>query len=112
MSQQWPPAQPDDRAGGSAGQPDEQGTMIGPIAGQPTAGRTGGERLCPSCEQPLDPDSLFCQACGAQVGAPAAPVVEEEKTQPWWILVAVGWLILAAGALFFLYSQAILVGSR
>jgi hypothetical protein len=35
----------------------------------------------------------------------------DEKPRPVWFAVAVGWLILSVLALFFLYSQAILVGS-
>jgi hypothetical protein len=121
MSQQWSPAQPDGDSGASSGPLDEQGTIVGHLHSGSTDSRPGSDagaipgeaRPCPRCNQALDPDSRFCQFCGADVGeVSSAPVIEDEKPRPLWFAVALGWLILSAAALFFLYSQAILVGSR
>lgn len=121
MSQQWPPAQPDGASGASSRPQDEQGTIAGRLDTGNADSRPGldagaiasGPRPCPRCNQPLDPGSRFCQSCGADVGGDnGPPAVEDEKPRPLWFAVAVAWLILSVLALFFLYSQAILVGSR
>jgi zinc-ribbon domain len=118
MSQQWPPAQPDGASSASSGPQDDQGTIVGRLQSGNTnsrpgldAGATVGEaRPCPRCNQTLDPGSRFCQSCGADVGElGSATVIEDEKPRPLWFAIALAWLILSAAALFFLYSQAILV---
>lgn len=33
-----------------------------------------GARACPSCGEPVPPDSNFCEACGQPIGDPSAPI--------------------------------------
>jgi hypothetical protein len=102
---------PDDR-------PPEEQTAIGlPLAGPPgDAGTQVGlplpateGQLCEACQQPIEPGSLFCQACGAETTGREQPA--PTTRQPvWFPLVMIGWLIVMVVALVLLYSFAIQVG--
>lgn len=111
-----------------AGRPEEQTSIGQPVqrqadaasepGGQPDGGTIVGQavpasegELCPACYQPLEPDSRFCQACGAETRQPAQVEAAEQQQQPRWLpLVMIGMLVVMVIALVFLLSVAIQVG--
>jgi hypothetical protein len=128
MSTEESSARPDadpGRAGeGPRQAPDDEGNRIsdptlldgGPATtvDSPTGGLTAAA-LCanPDCGQPVEPSARFCQACGTRLTPPApasARTGGEEKPRPWLLLIALVWLIIAAAAFLFLYSQAFQIG--
>ena len=87
----------------STGQQLDGGTLVGlPLPASPG-------QLCAACQQPLEPGSLFCQICGAEVSSAEQPV--PPTRQPvWFPVVMVVWLVIMVVALVLLYSFAIQVG--
>ena len=99
----------------------------GAVSGSAAASATGAPSVrteapsslppCPGCGQIPEHESQFCQSCGLRLGAPPAdqPLTPAEppaeRLRPWMIAVGVVWAIIMVAALYFIFANAIMIGS-
>ena len=94
---------------------DEAPVSVGAASATPVQAATSTLAPCPGCGHVPEHESRFCQTCGHEflAGSNLQPRPQErsERTRPWLLIVGLVWAIIMVGALYFIYTNAFLIGS-